>query len=69
MNMRTVQYFVLSLSLFCFLGLSACETVKKGTTKTGEAVGKAVDTAGGVTEGGVEGYMGKENPSDNPYGR
>ena len=44
-----------------------CQSVHDGLYKGGEAVGKGVDAAGGVTEGAVDGYMGKEE--NNPYNR
>ena len=57
------------LTLVATVSLLGCETVKKGTTTAGEAVGKGADVVGGVTEGAADGYKGKDVTSNNPYGR
>jgi hypothetical protein len=51
------------------ISLSACETMKKGTTAAGSVVGKGADVVGGVTEGAADGYVGKDVTADNPYNR
>jgi len=65
--MKKVLFMIAILSI---LGAaSGCETVKKGTTKAGEVVGKGADSLGGLTEGAVEGYSGAGTTEENPYER
>ncbi|MCR4336810.1 MAG: hypothetical protein NUV91_03290 [Candidatus Omnitrophica bacterium] len=59
---------MVSLLLGSFL-ITGCETVKKGTTTAGKAVGQGADAVGGITEGAAEGYKSKDATADNPYGR
>ena len=51
------------------VGITGCETAKKGTTAAGNVVGKGADVVGGVTEGAAEGYKGKDVTANNPYNR
>ncbi|MFO8052481.1 MAG: hypothetical protein R6U54_00780 [Candidatus Omnitrophota bacterium] len=57
---------ILLVSFFVFAG---CAKVKEGAKKTGEPVGEATDTMGGVSEGGVEGYSDTGQEQPNPYDR
>ena len=64
-----MKYLIGVLVFLATINLTSCETVKKGTTAAGTAVGKGADAVGGVTEGGAEGYKGKDVTANNPYGR
>jgi len=57
------------LFFICLLAFLGCQTVHDGTEKAGTYVGKGVDAAGGITEGALEGYTGRDAEDENPYGR
>jgi len=64
LQIHTCLFFIV-----CLFFLLGCETVKKTTSAGGEALGKGADALGGISEGGLDGYMGPEDESENPYGR
>ena len=64
-----MRFFVVMIIWVGAVGIMGCETVKKGTTASGNVVGKGADAIGGVTEGAAEGYKGKDVTANNPYGR
>ena len=64
--MRTKLTVIILIFIF---GLLGCETVNKGAETAGEVVGKTTKVLDKVSEGAVDGYLGKDAPSDNPYNR
>ncbi|MBU0468851.1 MAG: hypothetical protein KKD07_01025 [Candidatus Omnitrophica bacterium] len=65
MNIKASTYFLLIIALFIVVG---CESMNKGASKVGEGVGKVTKVGDSVTEGAVDGYLGKDQ-QNNPYGR
>lgn len=64
-----MRLFIVMIIFIGAVGMTGCETAKKGTTAAGNVVGKGADVVGGVTEGAAEGYKGKDVTANNPYGR
>ena len=64
-----MRLFIVMIIFIGAVGMTGCETAKKGTTAAGNVVGKGADVVGGVTEGAAEGDKGKDVTANNPYGR
>jgi hypothetical protein len=64
MKTRT-RIFIVGLVLF----LSGCATAYQTTKGLGSGLGQGVRAAGGITEGGAEGYKSGPITQENPYNR
>jgi len=64
--MKNFNFILIFGMLLCCMG---CETMNKGAYTVGTGVGKATKVADSAAEGMVDGYMGQEDPADDPYQR